>query len=185
MSDFSSIYSHGYVRVAACSPEVVVADPQRNAQAIIAAARAVSARGAVLAVFPELSLTGYSAEDLFLQDALLRATLEALETVRAASAEFDAALIVGAPLHWRNRLYNCAVVLHHGNVLGVVPKSYIPNYREFYEKRHFASGAGLRNADIELPGVRTDAAWSGPNSPTLRKPGPIPWGGILFPSGRI
>ncbi len=160
MSDFSSIYSHGYVRVAACSPEVVVADPRRNAQAIIDAARVVSAQGAVLAVFPELSLTGYSAEDLFLQDALLRATLEALETVRAASVSFDAALIVGAPLHWRNRLYNCAVVLHHGNVLGVVPKSYIPNYREFYEKRHFASGAGLREAVIELPGVRTDAPWS-------------------------
>ena len=124
MSDFSSIYSHGFVRVAACSPEVVLADPQRNAQAIIAAAREVSARGAALAVFPELSLTGYSAEDLFLQDALLRATLDGLETVRAASVEFDAALIVGAPLHWRNRLYNCAVVLHHGNVLGVVPVSY-------------------------------------------------------------
>ncbi len=106
-----------------------------------------------LAVFPELCLTGYSIDDLLLGDVLLDATLVAIETVRATSAELLPVIVVGAPLRNGNRLYNCAVVLHRGQVLGVVPKSYLPNYREFYEKRHFAEGAG-QSGEITLPGVQ-------------------------------
>ena len=157
--NFRSIYDQGFVRIAACSNRTSIAIPPDNAATIIGIARTLDAEGAALAVFPELCLTGYAIDDLLLNDVVLNATLAAIETLRAATADLLPAIVVGAPLRNGNRLYNCAVVLHRGRVLGVVPKSYLPNYREFYEKRHFAEAprwsddkplialAGVKDAD--------------------------------------
>jgi NAD+ synthase (glutamine-hydrolysing) len=139
--NFFSLYDQGFCRVSACAVGVAVADPATNAAAVVAAARDCSDQGVAVAVFPELCLSGYAIDDLLLQDPLLDATLMAIETVRAATENLLPVIVVGAPLRTGNRLYNCAVVLHRGGILGVVPKSYLPNYREFYEKRHFAAGA--------------------------------------------
>ena len=138
---FYSLYYQGFARVAACAVPVTLADPSANAATVIAAARECSDQGVAVAVFPELCLSGYAIDDLLLQDPLLDAVREAVETVRAATEDLLPVVVVGAPLLTGNRLYNCAVVIHRGSVLGVVPKSYLPNYREFYEKRHFALGA--------------------------------------------
>ena len=159
--EFRSAYDQGFARVAAVTLPVVLADPAANAAATIEQARVLSDDGACLAVFPELGLTGYSIDDLLLSDVLLAEVLAAIETIRAASAELLPAIVVGAPLRCGSRLCNCAVVIQGGVVLGVAPKSYLPDYREFYEKRHFAAGvdgegrggaAGRRW--IALPGVR-------------------------------
>ena len=147
---FRSIYAHGFLRVAACTIETSVADPARNAAAILAASRTCHGRGVGLAVFPELCLSGYAIEDLLLQDALLDEVEAAVRRIAAATRELLPVLVVGAPLRHRHRLYNTAVVIHRGAVLGVVPKSFLPNYREFYEKRHFAPGAGLRGETIPI-----------------------------------
>ena len=155
MERFYSIYSQGLARIAACTLPVLPAQPLANAEAILKVARMCADDGVALAVFPELSLTGYNIDDLFLQDVLLNQALEAIEAVRSQSAQLLPVIIVGAPLLKGNRLYNCAVVIHRGRVLGVVPKSYIPNYREFYEKRHFAAGDDQFGQAIELPGVRS------------------------------
>ncbi|MGO1591086.1 NAD(+) synthase [Ancrocorticia sp.] len=151
--DYYSIYSQGLARVAACTLPVQAAQPLANAHDIAEASVECDRQGVALAAFPELSLTGYNIDDLLLQDVLLDEVLEAIEYVRDASSELLPVIVVGAPLRYGNRIYNCAVVIHRGRVLGVVPKSYIPNYREFYEKRHFASGAQIRGGQIELPGV--------------------------------
>ena len=138
---FRSAYDQGFARVAAVTLPVVLADPAANAQAIIEQVRVLSDRGVALAVFSELSLTGYSIDDLVLADVLLADVLSAIETIRAASAELLPAIVVGAPLREGDRLYNCAVVIVGGEVRGVIPKAYLPNYREFYDKRYFADGA--------------------------------------------
>ena len=151
-TDFGSLYRHGFARVAACTVRSHPADPARNADAILAAARECHAKGAVLAVFPELGLSGYAIEDLLLQETLHRAVEEAAGALIAASAELRPILVVGAPLRWRARLYNCALAIQGGRLLGVVPKSYLPNYREFYEKRHFASGAGVTGETVTVAG---------------------------------
>ncbi len=140
--DFRSIYEHGFARVAACTSPIAVADPPANAEAVLRQARECAADGVAVAVFPELCLTGYSIEDLLLQDALLDGAEAALAAVVEGSAELGPVLVVGAPLRLRDRVFNCAVVVHRGEVLGVVPKSYPPNYREFYERRQIAPGAG-------------------------------------------
>ncbi len=155
MENFYSIYSHGLVRIAACTLPVIPAQPRKNAELIAQVAKECSDEGVALALFPELSLTGYAIDDLLLQDTLLTSTLEALNWLRAATSRVFSVVVVGAPLVKGNRLYNCAVVLHRGRVLGVVPKSYLPNYREFYEKRHFAAGDDQRGEQIELPGIET------------------------------
>ena len=143
---FSSLYAHGFARVSVCVPRVKVAEPQFNAQQTIALAHDAAADHAVLALFPEMGLSAYSNEDLFHQDALLDATEDALNQVAAESRKLPTVLIVGAPIRFEAKLFNCAVVLHRGRILGVVPKSYLPNYREFYEKRQFASAfAALSN----------------------------------------
>src|SRR5215813_10017582 len=134
---FQSIYSHGYARVSICVPRVKIAKPQFNVERILAMARDACADNAILALFPELGISGYSNEDLFHQDALLDATQEALRELLAASAGLPSLLVVGAPLRLDAKLFNCAIVIHQGRILGVVPKSYLPNYREFYEKRQF------------------------------------------------
>ncbi|HXL61635.1 MAG TPA: NAD(+) synthase, partial [Mycobacterium sp.] len=142
--DFYSAYRHGFVRVAACTIHTAIAEPAANAESVLRLARECHDDGVALAVFPELTLSGYSIEDIVLQDALLDAVQEALASVVSASAELMPVLVVGAPLRYRHRIYNTAVVVHRGRVLGVVPKSYLPTYREFYERRHFAAGDDVR-----------------------------------------
>ncbi len=152
---FHSAYRHGFVRVAACTHHTTLADPAANAESVLRMARDCHDDGVALAVFPELTLSGYSIEDILLQDGLLDAVEDAVATVVAASAELLPVLVVGAPLRHRHRVYNTALVIHRGAVLGVVPKSYLPNYREFYERRQMAAGddvAGtIRVAGAEVP----------------------------------
>ncbi|MGD7069701.1 NAD(+) synthase [Acetobacter sp. AAB5] len=149
---FRSLYHQGFARVAACTLPVALANPAINAQRILESAKACAADGAVLCVFPELGLCGYTLEDLLQQETLLAETRTTLLSLAQASATLCPVLVVGAPLLWKNALYNCAVIIHSGKILGVVPKSYIPNYREFYEARHFRSGADIRGQTIEING---------------------------------
>ncbi len=151
--DFKSAYAHGFARVAACTMPVVIADPARNAATVLEQARACHDDGVAVAIFPELCLAGYSIDDLFLQDTLLEAVQQAIAEVVRASQELRPVLVVGAPLRKGNRVYNCAVVIHRGNVLGVAPKSFLPTYREFYEARWFAAGEDQRGESISLGGV--------------------------------
>ncbi len=148
---FKSIHAHGLVRVGACTPSASAGDIAANAASHIALAKQGDAAGADLLLFPELGINGYAIDDLHLQDAVLRATRQGLDDLIAASAKLKPVLIVGAALERSGRLYNCAVVIARGRVLGVVPKSYFPNYREYYEKRWFASGIGLSGI-IEVAG---------------------------------
>ncbi|MFE0353022.1 NAD(+) synthase [Streptomyces nigra] len=150
--NFWSIYQHGFARVAACTGHTVIADPRANAEAALRQAWRCAEEGVAVAVFPELGLTGYSIEDLLLQDVVLDDVERALDTVVAGSADLLTVLVVGAPLRHRNRVYNCAVVVHRGRILGVAPKSYPPNYREFYEKRQIAAGDDERGGTIRIGG---------------------------------
>lgn len=138
--DFYSAYAQGFARVAAVTLPVHLADPAANAAAVVEQARACHDDHVAVAVFPELCLTGYSVDDLFLQDTLLATVEEAVAAIVAASADLMTALVIGAPVVQGNRVYNCALVVHRGSILGVAPKSYLPNYREFYERRWFAPG---------------------------------------------
>ncbi|WP_028312014.1 NAD(+) synthase [Derxia gummosa] len=147
---FFSLYRHGFARVAACSNPVRLADPASNAAAVARLAQRCHDDGVALAVFPELALSGYAIDDLLLQDVLLDAVEAAVETLVEASSHWRTLVLVGAPLRHGNRLYNCAVAIQSGHLLGVVPKTYLPNYREFYEKRHFASGAGVAGQTIAV-----------------------------------
>lgn len=152
---FRAIYRHGLARVAACTTICTLADPAANAAAVIAAAQRCHDKGSALAVFPELTLSGYSIDELMLQDPLLDAVEEAIGTIAAASRELMPLLLVGAPLRRDNRVYNVALVIHRGTILGVVPKLHLPNYREYYERRLFASGLGtsgtIRIGNQEAP----------------------------------
>jgi NAD+ synthase (glutamine-hydrolysing) len=150
--DFTSIYSHGFARVAACTVPVALADPAANAETVLAEVRACHDDGVAVAIFPELCLSGYSADDLFLQDTLLAAVEEAIATIVDASNELRPLVVVGAPLRHGSRVFNCAVVIHRGAVLGVAPKSYLPTYREFYEARWFAAGADTFDDVVQLGG---------------------------------
>jgi NAD+ synthase (glutamine-hydrolysing) len=151
--NFHSIYRQGFARVAACVTVSVVADPTANAKAILEAARACHDKAVAVATFPELCLSGYAIEDLVMQDPLLDSVECGLASLVEASADIMTVLIVGAPLRFGARIYNCAVVIHRGTILGVVPKVYLPTYREFYEARHFASGASVTDAEIEIDGT--------------------------------
>ncbi|MGB5110317.1 MAG: NAD(+) synthase [Mycobacterium sp.] len=152
--DFYSAYRHGFVRVAACTHHTTLADPAANAESVLRLARDCHDDAVGLAVFPELTLSGYSIEDILLQDTLLNAVEEALAIVVAASTDLLPVLVIGAPLRHRNRVYNTAVVIHRGAVLGVVPKSFLPTYREFYERRQLAPGDGVTGT-IRLGGTDT------------------------------
>ncbi|MFW0791522.1 NAD(+) synthase [Gordonia sp. CPCC 205333] len=134
-----TIYDHGFARVTAAVPVLKLADPAFNAQATIELLTSAAADGAALVAFPELGLCGYSVDDLVQQDALLDACLDGLRVILEASRGLTPVVVVGIPLVVGDGLYNCGVVLHGGDVLGVVPKSYLPNYREFYEQRLFAA----------------------------------------------
>jgi NAD+ synthase (glutamine-hydrolysing) len=140
------------IRVAAATPRASVGDCAANARETIALARNAHARGVDVVVFPELNLTSYAIDDLHLQTAQQAATLAAVESVRAASADLTPLLLVGAAIVRNGRLYNCAIAIYRGRVLGIVPKTYLPNYREYYEKRWFASGGGLTGLSIPLNG---------------------------------
>jgi NAD+ synthase (glutamine-hydrolysing) len=150
---FRNLHEHGFARIAACTAPTVIADPSRNAATILAQARECAEEGVSVAVFPELGLSGYSIEDLLLQDPVLDGVEAAVATVVEGSADLLPVLVIGAPLRHRNRVYNCAVVVHRGRVLGVAPKSYLPNYREFYERRQLAPGDDERGATIRLGGA--------------------------------
>ncbi|WP_269538906.1 NAD(+) synthase [Cerasicoccus fimbriatus] len=143
---------HGFARVATASPELRVADVAFNVGAIVAAWQEFAAQGARLAVFPELCLTGYTCADLFLDATLRRAALEALATLRAASVKLPTAIVVGLPLESQNRLYNVAAVIGGGEILGLVPKTHLPNYTEFYEQRWFASANETLADVVEIDG---------------------------------
>ncbi|MBF0971355.1 MAG: NAD(+) synthase [Actinomyces graevenitzii] len=151
--EFRSVYDQGFARIAAVTAPVAPANPAKNAQTTIDLLQEAQAQGVAVAVFPELNLTGYAIDDLFLQEVLLEQTLAAIESVRQASAELTVMAVVGAPLRQGNRLYNCALAIQGGRVYAVAPKTFLPNYREFYEKRHFASGAMAAATSITLPGV--------------------------------
>ncbi len=150
VSPFHSIYSHGFVRAAVCIPFLKVADPSFNTERTLRLARRASTMHAALALFPELGISAYSNEDLFHQDALLDATRSALALIVKESQDLSPALMVGAPLRFEGRLFNCAVVIYRGKVLGVVPKTYLPNYREFYEKRQFSAARDATTREVSF-----------------------------------
>jgi NAD+ synthase (glutamine-hydrolysing) len=149
---FHSLYSHGFVRVAVCVPTLEVANVGFNAVQTQQLAHLASQHHAALALFPELGLSAYSNDDLFHQDALLERVLEELGHLVVASREWTPVVLVGAPLRFNGQLFNCAVVLYRGRVLGVVPKSYLPNYREFYEERYFTSAREAVQREVTLLG---------------------------------
>ena len=131
----------GFLKVAAFSPALRVADCTYNAQQVLAQLQAAAQRGVKLAVFPEFCLTGYTCGDLFLQRTLQQGALDALEWLLAQTHTLDTVALVGLPLLVHGKLYNCAAVLCRGQLLGIVPKTYLPNYGEFYEKRQFTPGS--------------------------------------------
>src|SRR5437764_7840959 len=149
---FDSIYSHGFIRAAVCIPSLRVADPVFNLERTVELAKQASKANVAVALFPELGISAYSNEDLFHQDALLDATKAALVQLVKESKSLTPVLIVGAPLRFDAQLFNCAVIVYRGQVLGVVPKTYLPNYREFYEKRQFTSGRYAVSREVQLLG---------------------------------
>ena len=167
---FRALYRHGFARIAACTVKATLADPAANAHAVLHAARAADAAGAAVAVFPELALSAYALDDLRLADALLDAVETAAGAVIAASRALLPLLLVGAPIRHQNRVFNTALAIHRGRLLGIVPKTYLPNYREFYEPRQFASGAGrggtARFAGTEVP-FGTDLLFAAADLPDL------------------
>ncbi|MFN7618758.1 MAG: NAD(+) synthase, partial [bacterium] len=155
---FHSPRTHGFVRVAAATPVVHTADPAANAEEHIALIQQAGEQGVDLIVFPELSLSGYAIDDLLMQDALLAEVERQIAVLAGAADEAGVVAVVGAPLRNGDALYNCAVVLGSGSVLGVVPKTYLPNYREYYEKRWFAPAASRSEDTVVLNGETVDFA---------------------------
>ncbi|MEI7874578.1 MAG: NAD(+) synthase [Alphaproteobacteria bacterium] len=154
MSDFFSLYSHDFVRIACCVPRTQVANAPYNLAETLRLAREGDKASVALMIFPELGLSSYAIDDLLQQDSLLDDVERSIAQLVEASRELNPVLIVGAPLRVMGRLYNTAVVIHRGTIVGVVPKTYLPNYREFYEKRHFVSGANVLESEIALAGQK-------------------------------
>src|SRR4028118_1288548 len=151
---FHSIYSHKFIRASVCIPFVRVADPQFNVEHTIGLALRASELNAAVALFPELGISAYSNDDLFHQDVLLDSTEAALAQLIDESRDLSPVLLVGAPLRFEGKLFNCGVVIYRGRVLGVTPKTYLPNYREFYEKRQFTSGRHAVSREVLFLGER-------------------------------
>ncbi|SFJ46673.1 NAD(+) synthase [Caulobacter sp. UNC279MFTsu5.1] len=149
---FFSPYRHGFVRVATAVPKVKLADPAANAQSVLALVRQAHDAGVAVLVLPELGLTGYTVDDLLQQDALLDAVEAAIATLAQESKALAPLFVVGAPLRDNGRLYNTAVAIQGGRVRAVVPKSFLPNYREFYERRWFTPGSGVVGRTLDLAG---------------------------------
>ncbi len=152
MSAFFSPYRHQFVRLATCVPHVAVAEPRRNAAAVETLIAAGDRVRAAVMVFPELCLSAYAIDDLLFQDALLDTVEGEVGRLVRASRDLFPLFVVGAPLRSQGHLYNCAIVICRGRLLGVVPKTYLPNYREFYERRHFTSGADTLGRTIAVAG---------------------------------
>jgi NAD+ synthase (glutamine-hydrolysing) len=150
--NFYSLHRQGFVRVAACTPKISVGDPKSNGEETLELMREGEARNVDLMVFPELGISAYAIDDLLLQDALLDAVEAAIAQLLEASKALRPVFVVGAPVRRNNRLYNCAVAFARGRILGVTPKSFLPNYREYYENRWFAPGAGVVGLDVKLAG---------------------------------
>ncbi len=142
----------GFVRVGAIVPKLSLANPLKNALEIVEQVTKAYKKGVAIVTTPELSLTGYTCGDLFLQDALLNETEEALEKLVEETKELNIITILGMPIRHDNQLFNCAVVIEKGKILGIVPKTALPNYSEFYEKRWFSSSKDLKTYEIELLG---------------------------------
>jgi NAD+ synthase (glutamine-hydrolysing) len=155
MSDrlpFFSPYAHGFVRVGCATPLTTPADPVANGASIIALVRQAHEEKVGVVVFPELCVTAYAVDDLHLQETLLAAAEAEIAALCDASRDLDPLFVVGAPLRSQGLLYNCAVAIHQGRIVGVTPKTYLPNYREFYERRWFASGAGVVGRTLTVAG---------------------------------
>lgn len=169
---FYDMHEHGFVRVATATPDARTADVARNTAGVLAEAQKAHDANVDLVVYPELTLSSYAIDDLILQNALLERTEQAIAEVVAASADLHPVLVLGAPLRRGDKLYNCAVVIAHGQILGVVPKSFLPNYREFYEKRYFAHGRGCTDLWIGVAGEEvpfgTDLVFAAANLPGFR-----------------
>src|SRR5262245_63147824 len=148
--EFFNLYSHDVVRVAVAVPPVRVADPDFNVAQTVSLVRAAATRQAAIVVFPELGLSAYSCEDLFQQRALLDACQAAVGELVRASADLPVLSVVGLPLAVDHQLYNCAAVVGGGRIHGVVPKTYLPNYREFYELRQFRPGDGALREEVDV-----------------------------------
>jgi len=149
---FFNLYQQGFIRVAVCIPEVKISDTIFNAEATLKLAHEAAHGKAILAIFPELGLSAYTNEDLFHQEALLRGVSEALSHIKEATVDLNIVLVVGAPLKVDSRLFNCGVVLYRGRILGVAVKSYLPNYREFYEGRQFSPAEEAFSRSVRLCG---------------------------------
>ena len=149
---FHSLHRQGFVRVAACTPRIAVGDPAANAAETLAMMHDGESRNVDLMVFPELGLSAYAIDDLLLQDALLEAVESELARLVEVSTSLRPVFLFGAPVRRNGRLYNCGVAVTRGRILGVVPKSFLPNYREYYEHRWFAPGAGVVGLEATLAG---------------------------------
>lgn len=152
VNQFFNIYSHNFARVAVGVPRCRVADPLSNAKETIALAAEAAANGAVLVAFPELGLSAYTCDDLFHQNALLDASIDALASIVTASEKLPITMVVGLPLRVGHQLFNCAAVVAGGRIQGIVPKSYLPNYGEFYEARQFNPAANASANEVNLFG---------------------------------
>jgi NAD+ synthase (glutamine-hydrolysing) len=152
MASFFSPYSHEFVRLGACVPHVAVADPRQNADNVLDLLASGDKARIALMVFPELGISAYAIDDLLFQDAVLDEVERQLDRLISTSRDRFPIFAVGAPLRHRGHLYNCGVVIHRGELLGVVPKVYLPNYREFYERRQLTSGEGIVGQSIEIAG---------------------------------
>ncbi|MGD1092437.1 MAG: NAD(+) synthase [Bryobacteraceae bacterium] len=150
--EFFNLYNHDFIRVAVATPRVKVADALFNTRETIGLMQDAARGRSILALFPELGISAYSCEDLFHQKALLIECLGALEQIVEASRHLPMLSVVGMPLQVDHLLYNCAVVIGNGRILGVVPKTYLPNYREFYEQRYFAPADASTRCEVELLG---------------------------------
>jgi NAD+ synthase (glutamine-hydrolysing) len=149
---FGAIHRHGFVRVASASPRASAGDVAFNVEETGILAREADRRGVDLAVFPELNISSYAVDDLFLQDAFLDQVEGGIAYLANETAALGTVLVIGAPVRRNGRLYNCGIALSRGRILGIVPKSYLPNYREYYEKRWFASGTGLEGMSMVFAG---------------------------------
>src|SRR5271169_4381125 len=150
MPEFFSPYRHQFVRIAACVPQVAIAEPAKNADRALDLVAAGDKARVALMVFPELCLSAYAIDDLLFQDAVLDAVVAQVDRLICASGELFPIFVVGAPLRSQGHLYNCGVAIHRGALLGVVPKAFLPNYREFYERRHFTSGERVVGRSIAI-----------------------------------
>jgi NAD+ synthase (glutamine-hydrolysing) len=151
---FDSIYSHGFVRASVCVPLVRVADPEFNVDRMLELARRASEIDAAVTLFPELGISAYTNDDLFHQDALLDSVENALSRLVTESSTLTPMVIAGAPIRFEGKLFNCAVVIYRGQILGITPKTYLPNYREYYEKRQFTSGRNAVHNEVLILGKR-------------------------------